>query len=154
MMAVVMGVAEDDEATLARAADLGIAFQLSNIARDIHEDWSAGRCYLPRQWLAELGLDKAHLFAPEHRQKLLILTERLVARVALYESSARLGVDRLPFRSRLAVLSALRIYGAIGRRVELLGTTAWDQRVTIGKGEKLALLVPSFAEAIATGRRR
>ncbi len=51
------------------------------------------------------------------------------------------------------VLSALRIYGAIGRRVRDLGTAAWDERVTIGKARKLAFVIPSLAEALAAGRR-
>jgi phytoene synthase len=55
MMAVVMGVAPDEEATLDRAADLGIAFQLANIARDLVEDAQVGRAYLPQTWLAEEG---------------------------------------------------------------------------------------------------
>jgi phytoene synthase len=93
------------------------------------------------------------LFEPFNRSALLTIAERLVAMVDVYETSARRGVERLPFRSRLAVLSALRIYGAIGRRVGTLGSEAWEQRVTIGRGEKLAMLVPSVAEAIALGRR-
>ena len=52
MMAVTMGVAPDDDAVLDRACDLGMAFQLANIARDIAEDAGAGRHYLPREWLA------------------------------------------------------------------------------------------------------
>src|SRR5690606_18505823 len=55
MMAWIMGVR--DEATLDRACDLGIAFQLTNIARDIVEDAGIGRCYLPAAWLRELGFD-------------------------------------------------------------------------------------------------
>ena len=51
MMAVVMGVDPADKDTLDRANDLGLAFQLSNIARDIVEDDAAGRCYLPVEWL-------------------------------------------------------------------------------------------------------
>jgi 15-cis-phytoene synthase len=47
MMAVVMGVDPTDEATLVRACDLGLAFQLANIARDIGEDADGGRCYIP-----------------------------------------------------------------------------------------------------------
>ena len=53
MMALVMGVSPEDEDTLDRACDLGLAFQLANIARDIQEDDAAGRCYLPIAWLAE-----------------------------------------------------------------------------------------------------
>ena len=153
MMAIVMGVSADDEATLGRAADLGIAFQLSNIARDIREDHEAGRHYLPADWLAEVGMEPTALFDAENSNALATLVSRLVERVERYEASARLGVGRLPFRSRLAVLSALRIYGAIGRRVAELGLAAWDERVTIGKARKLAFVVPSFAEALAAGRR-
>ena len=93
------------------------------------------------------------MFEPQNADALARIARRLVDRVELYEASARLGVGRLPFRSRLAVLSALRIYGAIGRRVAELGDAAWDERVTIGKARKLAFVVPSFAEAVAAGRR-
>lgn len=152
MMAIVMGVAADDETTLGHAADLGIAFQLSNIARDIREDHGAGRCYLPADWLAEFGVKPTQLFDTDNGEALQRIVQRLVDRVEHYEASARRGVGRLPFRSRLAVLSALRIYGAIGRRVRALGPAAWDRRVTIGKARKLAFVVPSFAEAVAAGR--
>ena len=151
MMAVVMGVPADDEATLERAADLGIAFQLSNIARDIRDDHARGRCYLPRNWLKELRVEPEQLFDEKNSPALTTMAARLVDDVAVYEASARKGVDRLPFRSRLAVLAALRIYGAIGRQVGALGSAAWDQRVTIGKSRKLAYLVPTLAEAIAVG---
>lgn len=153
MMAIVMGVPADDEKTLGHAADLGIAFQLSNIARDIREDHDAGRYYVPKDWLAELGVAPERLFDPDHASDLQEIARRLVERVERYEASAREGVGQLPFRSRLAVLSALRIYGAIGRRVRELGPAAWDERVTIGKAQKLAFVVPSFAEALVAERR-
>jgi 15-cis-phytoene synthase len=154
MMAVLMGVPADDTNTLERAADLGIAFQLSNIVRDLSEDHRAGRCYLPADWLAEAGLQRESLFAPGSAPALQRIVDRLVVLIDRYEASARRGVERLPFRSRLAVLSALRIYGAIGRRVGSLGPAAWDRRVAIGKTRKLAMLLPSFTEAIALGRRQ
>ena len=59
MMAQIMGVR--DVPTLQRAADLGIAFQLTNIARDVLDDAGNGRCYLPVAWLAEVGLSAATL---------------------------------------------------------------------------------------------
>lgn len=152
MMAVLMGVPADDEETLERAADLGIAFQLSNIARDVREDLEAGRCYLPLDWMSEFGVTRETLFAPGNEAALTAIVKRLIDSVEVYEESARRGVEKLPFRSRLAVLSALRIYGAIGRRVGRLGCAAWEQRVTVGKMQKLAYVVPSFAEAVAAGR--
>ena len=153
MMAIVMGVSPDDAETLERAADLGIAFQLSNIVRDIREDQLNGRCYLPTDWLVEAGVTSETVFEPENEAALTAIVQRMVSEVIVYETSARRGVHQLPFRSRLAVLTALRIYGAIGRRVGTLGAAAWDQRVTVGKTRKLAMLVPSFAEAVSLRRR-
>jgi phytoene synthase len=152
MMAILMGVPEDDEETLERAADLGIAFQLSNIARDIREDLEAGRCYLPLEWMTEFGVTRETLFDPSNEEALTAMVKRLIDSVEIYEDSARRGAEKLPFRSRLAVLSALRIYGAIGRRVGRLGSAAWNERVTVGKMQKLVYLVPSFAEAVLAGR--
>lgn len=143
MMAVVMGVPAEDEATLARAADLGIAFQLSNIARDIAEDRAAGRCYVPSAWLAEQGIAAADPAAPE----LLPLVRRIVDLAAAYEESALPGVRRLPFRARWAVLSARGIYGRIGRKVGALGAAAWDRRVTVPRREKLSVMAGALAAA-------
>jgi phytoene synthase len=147
MMAILMGVPADDSETLERAADLGIAFQLSNIVRDVREDFDNGRCYLPAVWMDELGIDLEGLFDPRNRAALTEIVGRLVRTAAIYESSARKGVAKLPFRSRVAVLTALRIYGAIGRRVARLGSEAWNQRVAISRARKLAYVLPSLAEA-------
>ena len=152
MMAILMGVPPEDEETLEHAADLGIAFQLSNIARDVREDLESSRCYLPIDWMTEFGVTRETLFDPRNEMALTAMVERLVEGVEIYETSARVGAEKLPFRSRLAVLSALRIYGAIGRRVRQQGKSAWDQRVTVGKMQKLAYVVPSFAEAVVAGR--
>jgi phytoene synthase len=153
MMAIVMGVSPDDRETLERASDLGIAFQVSNIARDLREDLRSGRCYVPQDWLAEQGIDRSGLFQPQNRQALLTIAARLIDMVDRREESARSGVKRLPFRSRLAILAAARIYGAIGRRVRDLGDRAWDERVTVGRMKKLSFVFPSFAEAIYHGAR-
>lgn len=149
MMAIVMGVRPDDQATLDRAADLGIAFQLSNIVRDIREDAEGGRCYLPTEWLKESGLTEAMLRQPGRQERLLPLIARLVEKVNFYETRARLGVPQLPLRSRWAVLSAAGIYGRIGRKVEALGANAWDRRVVVPKYEKAAIMLSALTEAIA-----
>lgn len=131
MMAVVMGVAADDEDTLDRACDLGLAFQLANIARDIVPDAQVGRCYLPANWLAECGMDEPDLASPARREEVAVLAARLVSMARPYRRSARVGAARLPFRSRLAVLAADGIYGAIGEEVVRRGARAWDTRVRV-----------------------
>ena len=140
MMAVVMGVSPQDDDTLDRACDLGLAFQLANIARDIVPDAMVERCYLPRVWLEAENLDESELADPRRRASLAKLAARLVELSRPYRRSARIGAARLPFRSRLAVLAADGIYGAIGEQVAAQGSRAWDQRVRVGKAGKLGLL--------------
>ena len=148
LMATIMGVSPDDGETLQSASDLGVAFQLSNIARDIREDLTNDRCYLPLDWFEEFGVAPDQLFQPAHQAVQGAMIGRLVDAVAAFERSARQGVGKLPYRSRVAVLTALRIYGAIGRRVRSLGPRAWDRRVTISRTRKLSYLIPSVAEAM------
>lgn len=148
MMAHVMGVGPEDEHTLDRAADLGIAFQLANIARDIVEDAKVGRVYLPAEWLAAEGLGGADLADPKHRAALARMTRRLAEAAARYRYSAKTGAARLPFRSRWAVLSASGIYGEVATRAEALGPRAWDSRITTSKAEKAALVMEAFWEAL------
>lgn len=149
LMALVMGVDPEDGDTLNRASDLGIAFQLGNIARDIAEDHAAGRCYLPADWLAQAGVAHEELMAPEHRAALVEMVARLCATAQIYEASARAGAARLPFRCRWAVLSAAAIYGAIARKVAARGAKAWDRRVSTSKLEKIRFLAGGLAGALA-----
>lgn len=148
MMAVVMGVDPKDQDTLDRANDLGLAFQLSNIARDIVEDDAAGRCYLPEMWLVEQDIEPGQHTKPHHRGELSEMAARLVALVEKHEAAARVGAERLPFRSRWAVLSAARIYGAIGRKVRARGTEAWNSRTYVPRWEKALYGVRAFLSAI------
>lgn len=154
MMAVVMGVAPDDEDTLDRACDLGLAFQLANIARDVREDAEGGRCYLPQEWLDEAGLSPDAALSPEGRAALVPLVARLCAMAEGYEASARVGAARLRFRCRWAVLSAAGIYGGIARIVASRGARAWDGRVTTSKAEKLGHVARAFGQSAVNSPAR
>ncbi len=146
MMACVMGVDPADADTMQRANDLGLAFQLNNIARDVIEDAEGGRCYLPADWLAEVGI--TDLLAPESRPALATLTRRLATMAAPLEASARIGATRLPFRSRWAVLAAAGIYGDIGREVARRGEAALDHRVSTSAPGKLACVAKAWLQAL------
>jgi len=148
MMAVVMGVDPKDQNTLDRACDLGLAFQLSNIARDIVEDDAVGRCYLPTMWLVEQDIEPGQHTKPHHREELAEMAAHLVKLVEKHEAAARVGAERLPFRSRWAVLSAARIYGAIGRKVRARGTEAWNSRTIVPRWEKALYGARAFLSAI------
>ncbi|WP_088334426.1 phytoene/squalene synthase family protein [Sphingomonas mucosissima] len=147
IMAVVMGVDPADEDTLDRACDLGMAFQLANIARDIEEDDRIGRCYLPVEWLVEMDMPPGQHMKPPFRDRLTVLSRRLATRAALHEASARVGAARLPGRARWAVLAAAGIYGDIARAVAARGNHAWDHRVTTSNRAKLAWVVKAAIAA-------
>jgi len=142
MMAIVMGVSPEDEETLHRASDLGIAFQLANIARDVVEDHSVGRLYVPAEWFDAEGFD------PHDRPALARHAARLAELAERYEDSARIGAARLPFRSRWAVLAAANIYGGIARKVAERAEAAWDSRTHIPKPAKLLLVGRALAECL------
>ena len=150
MMSMVMGVR--DPAVLQRAADLGLAFQLTNIARDIVPDARMGRVYLPAEWLADVGMEAEDVAAPEARPEVAEMAARLVALAEPYYASARIGVDALPRRSAWAVATALGVYREIGLRVVGLGHRAWDGRVSTSKADKLGHVAK--AALIAFGPRR
>jgi len=152
MMAVVMGVSPGDQDTLDRACDLGIAFQLANIARDIEEDDRGGRCYLPEQWLVEMDFPPGQHMKPPFRHRLAVLAKRLVDRAAAFEASARLGTPVLPFRAAWAVLAAAGIYGDIGRAVAAGGEHAWDHRVTTSAAAKLGWIARAGGQAMRRKR--
>jgi len=144
MMAVVMDVGSTDEDTLDRACDLGLAFQLANISRDVCEDDAAGRCYLPVEWLAEADIPPGEVTKPHYREALVPLVRRLCDLAQHYEASARTGAARLRFRQRWAILSAADIYGAIARQVSALGKQAWDHRVHTTKLQQAGFVARAF----------
>ena len=152
MMAVVMGVAPDDEAVLDRACDLGLAFQLANIARDVGEDAAAGRCYIPDDWLTELDIPPGQIMHPAFRPRLAQAGKWLAEMAESYEASARVGTAALSWRAAWAVQAAAGIYGDIARDVRSRGSHAWDARVTTSRGQKLGHVWSGLRGALARGR--
>jgi phytoene synthase len=145
MMACVMGVRE--RAVLARAADLGIAFQLTNIARDVLDDARNGRCYLPADWLRAAGVpDGAHA-DPAHRAAVFGVVERLLDEADRYYASATIGLEALPLRSAWAVATALGVYRDIGRIVRARGVAAWERRAVVSRPRKAWHGVAGLARA-------
>lgn len=139
MMARVMGVSDPE--VLRRAQDLGLAFQLTNIARDVVEDADNGRVYLPAEWLVEAGLaPTAEAVAdPANRIKVHAVTARLLQLAEPYYNSARDGLRGLPFRSSMAIAAARGVYREIGRKVVRSGPGVWRRRVSVGRVTKLWL---------------
>jgi phytoene synthase len=153
MMAHIMGVR--DAPTLDRACDLGIAFQLTNIARDVMEDAAAGRIYLPGEWLAEAGIPEGRVDDPEYRQAVYDVAARLLIEADRFYVSARHGIASLPFRSAWAIALARYVYREIGSMVRRRGRAAWDGRARVSRRRKLygvARSLATIARSHAHGR--
>ena len=148
MMSHVMGLR--DQQALKHAADLGIAMQLTNIARDIIEDAQMGRIYLPLEWLKEAGVAPDEIAAPKNREKLTLVTRRLLQEAARFYRSGDAGVWHLSFRSACAVAAARHVYAEIGSLISHKGDSAWDQRTYVTGPRKFWVILRGLLEVIAS----
>jgi phytoene synthase len=146
MMTHVMGVR--DERALRNAADLGIAMQLTNIARDIIDDAAMGRIYLPLSWLSEAEIEPDEIAAPKHREGLARLTRRLLHEAERYYRSGDAGLWQLSLRSACAVSVARAVYSEIGRRLLAMGARAWDERIYVSRIRKICVLLVAIARLL------
>lgn len=145
MMALVMGVR--DSGPLARACDLGIAMQLSNIARDVGEDAREGRLYLPEQWLREVGIDPVEWLAqPRFDPALGAVVGRLLEAADQLYRRAEAGIAQLSLGCRPAIYGARFVYAEIGRELERQGLDSISRRAVVGGARKARLL----AKAVLT----
>jgi len=154
MMAIIMG-ARSPQAQ-ARACELGVAMQLTNIARDVGEDARAGRLYLPRDWLREAGVDPdTWLASPTFTPAIgAVVTRLLAAADELYERAV-LGIAELPRDCRPAIQAARLVYAEIGREVERAGGDSVGQRAFVAPTRKLGLMARAMgAAAIDPAARR
>jgi phytoene synthase len=153
MMARVMGVDDDD--TLDRATDLGLAFQMTNIARDVADDAAAGRIYLPLDWLEEAGIRTGEVDAPEHAGARFVVIERFLAEAERYYASSLVGISRLRFRHAWAIAAARLVYREIGHTIRAQGASAAGERAIVSGRRKLALVAASAIQAawaVSVGR--
>jgi len=146
MMAVLMGARE--AAVIARACDLGVAMQLTNIARDVADDAREGRLYLPRTWLAEQGIDaEAWLAEPVFDDRVRRLVRRLLRRADELYERALPGIDALPPMCRPGIHAARRIYAEIGRVLETRDADPSKGRAVVPHARKVRLLANALADS-------
>jgi phytoene synthase len=149
MMALLMGARSAQ--ALARAADLGAAMQLSNIARDVGEDARAGRLYLPLAWLRAAGVDpEVFLANPSFGPGIAAVVESLLESAASLYRRAAHGVAELPPRCRPAIHAARLMYAEIGQEVARAGCDSVTRRAVVAPSRKAVLL----ARALSAGARR
>lgn len=146
MMAMLMGVRCRRQ--LARACDLGVAMQLSNIARDVGEDARARRLYLPLAWLREAGIEPdAWLSDPVHSPALGNVLERLLREADLLYGRAEAGISRLPWTCRPGIHAARFLYAGIGDQVRRRRLDSVSGRAVVPASRKARLLIRGLASA-------
>ncbi len=139
MMAILMGTRSAQ--ALARACELGVAMQLTNIARDVGEDARNGRLYLPRDWLRQEGIDpQAWLRTPVFNEAIGRVTARLLQAAERLYARARAGIAELPRDCRPAIESARIVYAEIGREIERAGHDSVSRRAVVSTRRKLVLM--------------
>ncbi len=150
MMALLMGARS--RAPVAGAIKLGVAMQLTNIARDIGEDARNGRLYLPLSWLAEAGVDAAaFLAAPAYTPPLAGLVRRLTTAADELYAAARPSIDALPTDCRPGIHAARLLYREIGRALHRRGIDPVTTRTVVPQHRKLVLVARAVAESVAPG---
>lgn len=125
------------------ASHLGIAMQLTNIARDVREDWGRDRVYLPSDWVATAEVEKA--LAGGEPAPLIAATSRLLALAEHYYASADRGMSYLPWRARTGILAAAACYREIGVAVGRDTRASWRRRTVVGPRRKAELVAHAIA---------
>ncbi|WP_375412383.1 phytoene/squalene synthase family protein [uncultured Bradyrhizobium sp.] len=144
MMTLVMGQRAPE--IVARACDLGIAMQLTNIARDVGEDARAGRLYLPLAWLRESGIDPDRWMAdPLFTPEIAMIVQRLLDAADVMYDRATLGIANLPLSCRPGIYAARALYAEIGREVERGGLDSVSRRAVVSTNRKLTVLARTLA---------
>eukprot|EP00529_Nitzschia_sp_RCC80_P011946 CAMPEP_0113507838 /NCGR_PEP_ID=MMETSP0014_2-20120614/36683_1 /TAXON_ID=2857 /ORGANISM="Nitzschia sp." /LENGTH=561 /DNA_ID=CAMNT_0000403483 /DNA_START=247 /DNA_END=1932 /DNA_ORIENTATION=+ /assembly_acc=CAM_ASM_000159 len=139
----VFGCADGYDEVIAKepALSLGVAFQLTNILRDVGEDAvKRGRVYLPREDLERFGVTEEQLFAQKVDENYVNMMKFQIARARMYYERARRGVFMLAPESRLPVQSSLDAYGRILDKIEENGYDSLTTRAYVDKWEKLSII--------------
>ncbi|MFO0611697.1 MAG: phytoene/squalene synthase family protein [Polyangiaceae bacterium] len=140
--------------TLARASELGVAMQLTNVARDVGEDARRGRIYLPRAWLDAEGVDAARLLEdPKPSEGVARVVARLVEDAERLYARSEVGIDALPRDCRAAIRAARWIYADIHRVIARRGYDTISRRAVVSAPRKLWLLARALLPALGGGRR-
>ncbi len=147
MMCHVMGVSE--RAALPHAIDLGIAMQLTNICRDVVEDWQRGRLYVPEDLLARFGApgladELGGAFPAGARGPMSAAVAQLLREADWRYASGERGLGYLPRRCALAIRTAAAVYAEIGRRIEARRCDVTQGRAVVPLSRKLALTARSI----------
>jgi len=147
MMSLIMGTR--DHVVVERACELGLAMQLTNIARDVGEDARNGRLYLPTQWLEEEGIDPEEwLKAPIFNSKIARVVDRLLKAADILYQRSQSGIAKLPRDCRAAIYGARLVYAQIGRQIEKQALDSVTQRAIVSSRQKKLLMLKALSAMV------
>ncbi len=127
------------------AADLGIAMQLTNIARDVREDLGRDRVYLPASWIGPSAVEQA--LAGGDPAPLVAATHRLLALAEQHYASGDSGLGYLAWRARVSILAARLCYREIGQVVARDVPLSWQRRAVVPASRKARLVAEAITGA-------
>ena len=130
------------------AIDLGIAMQLTNIARDVYEDAKMNRLYLPKEWLGQVSVsDLIDNKLDDQKKRLIELSiKNLIELSDKFYANGFSGMKFIPLRTRLAIFFAAKIYKGIGGKIKSGGYVYKFDRIYLSKLEKLWITIISIPE--------
>jgi phytoene synthase len=130
------------------AVDLGIAMQLTNIARDIYEDAIMNRVYLPKEWLGETSIEQLKNSLHEIQPQMGQILRKLVNLSEIYYQNGFSGMKYIPLKTRLAIFFAAKIYRAIGIKIKNNNYSYSKKRVYLNKFNKIWVTITSLPEFV------
>ena len=135
------------------ALSLGVAFQITNILRDVGEDAvQRGRIYLPRKDMERFGVTEEQIFEQKVDENYINMMKYEIAQAKMYYERARRGVFMLAPESRLPVQSSLDAYGRILDKIVGNGYDSLTQRAYVDKWEKLSIIPSSWYRTLDISR--
>ena len=146
MMCKVLDVSE--QKALYHAIDLGIAMQLTNIVRDVYADALMDRVYLPESITGTLTPGDVIALSDSNRTKLIQASEVFLKQADQYYASGYAGLVHLPFRSRVSILIAAKLYQQIGLKIKSTHFKSLKKKVFIPLNAKLMLSIQTCFKAI------
>jgi len=122
------------------AIRLGVALQLTNILRDIGEDWRMGRLYLPKDEMDAFNIQEEHIASGEVTQQWRLFMQYQIQRIRVLYASALPGVKMLHKDGRFAIGAAAELYQAILVEIEKNDYDVFSRRASVSKNGKLSRL--------------
>ena len=143
MMSKVFGLQE--QAGVRHAVGMGVAMQLTNILRDVHEDAERGRRYLPAEELQSFGLPLENLYSVKDSPAWRDFMKFQIERARRYYQFAEEGISYLRSGTPQVTTRAMsRVYGGILGEIERQNYDVFTRRATTSTGKKIGLLVQAI----------